>query len=163
MKEVGLIIVGFVLGIVGTLITQNPRITNRFLRLAKIIVRNREHKISGKKLIVILGEYEIINGYPEPLMFHEVFIEFKDKNIMGLSLAPSSTAEVMNPPKGKFILYKSEFSVPHFHKQDFALDNRTLLAQIEKKKKVKYRVCIFTSRYGTLCSNWNTVEFNFPK
>jgi hypothetical protein len=161
LREYIFLILGFLFGIVGSFVSANPKFQNRVLKIAKVKVHSNEYEIDGRTLKSFKVHYEIVNGYSEPLNFYEMFIEFKDKKIKGNGPSTTSLFEVINPPSGKWYVQNGDTSIQHRDKYSFVIHHRTILEQLEKRKKVKFRLAIGTSRYGDIHSDWKTIKFKY--
>ena len=157
MKELGdyiSLIIGFLLGIVGSFLTSNPKLQNRFSKLAKIFGVTHHYTRIGGAVTTVTFHFEIMNGYELPLTYYTLFLEFNTKEIKGNIVGATSLLEVMNPPAGVWYLMEGETSVHHRLKSHIASTDTALISQITNRKDLKYRLCLGTSRYGTIRSEW---------
>lgn len=147
-------ILGFLFGVVSSLITSSPRVQNWFSGLAKVYAHSCEYTRTGGAVTNIRFHYEIINGHEVPLVFYNVFLEFNTNEIQGNSLGATSLLEVIHRPVGKWFILDGETTVNHRQKSSTDVSHNGLLPQITNRKKLKYRLCLGTSRYGVIKSEW---------
>lgn len=148
------LILGFALGTLGSFITSNPKIHNWFSGQAKIFAHSHEYTVIGGIVNNIRFHYEIINGYVEPLIYYTMLLEFNTKDIRGNSLGATSLTEVIDISAGKWYLLDGETHVGHRSKSNVVVTQTALLSQITNRENLKYRLCVATTRYGTIKSSW---------
>ena len=157
LRDSVFLILGFMFGIVGTFITGNPRFTNRFLKIARIPEVGISPSWDGDHLKELILHYQIINGYPSPLHYHQMYLEFKDKDIKGNSPLSNDISETTQGKKSKWYLVNGDFLVQHHERSSMGITHNNLLDQLQHKQAIEYRAGISSSRYGELYSGWKTV------